>query len=107
MVYTKSKDEPSTSYTKDSKVKNSLVANGSIIEGEVENSIIFRGVSIKKGAVIKNSIIFQDSVIGEDSIINYVITDKGTKIGKNIKLFGNRTHPYASSKNEVLETGSY
>ncbi|BFL72518.1 MULTISPECIES: glucose-1-phosphate adenylyltransferase subunit GlgD [Anaerococcus] len=107
LVYTKSKDEPSTSYTKDSKVKNSLVANGSIIEGEIENSIIFRGVTIKKGAVIKNSIIFQDSVIGEDSIINYVITDKGTQIGKNVKLFGNRTHPYASSKNEVLETRSY
>ena len=106
LVYTKSKDEPSTSYTKDSKVKNSLVANGAIIEGEVENSIIFRGVIIKKGVVIKNSVIFQDSVIGNDAILNFVITDKGTKIGNNVKLFGNRVHPFVSSKNEVLEEWS-
>ena len=107
LVYTKSKDEPSSSYTKDSKVKNSLVANGSIIEGEVENSIIFRGVKIEKGAVIKNSVIFQDTVIHEDAILNFVITDKGTKIGKNVKLFGNRVHPYVSYKNEVMEDWSY
>ncbi len=106
MVYTKSKDEPSTSYTKDSRVKNSLVANGAIIEGEVENSIIFRGVNIKKGAVIKNSVIFQDTEVGEDAILNFVITDKGTKVGNNIKLFGNRAHPYVSRKNEVMEEWS-
>lgn len=107
LVYTKSKDEPSTSYTKDSNVTNSLVANGAIIEGDVENSIIFRGVYVKKGVVIKNSVIFQDSVIGEESILNFVIAEKGTQIGKNIKLFGNRSHPYVSSKNEILEDWSY
>ena len=107
LVFTKSKDEPSTSYTKESHVRNSLVANGAIIEGEVENSIIFRGVTIAKGAVVKNSIIFQDSVIGENAILNFVITDKGTKVGKNMKLFGNRPHPYVSNKNEVMEDWSY
>lgn len=107
LVYTKSKDEPSTSYTKDSKVKNSLVANGSIIEGEVENSIIFRGVTINKGAVIKNSLIFQDTIVGEDAILNFVITDKGTQIGNNMKLFGNRAHPYVSRKNEIMKEWSY
>ncbi len=107
LVYTKSKDEPSTSYTKDSNVKNSLVANGSIIEGEVENSIIFRGVTVKKGSVIKNSIIFQDSIIDEDAILNFVITDKASKVGKNVKLFGNRAHPFVTNKNEVFETRSY
>lgn len=106
MVYTKSKDEPSTSYTKDSKVKNSLVANGSIIEGEVENSIVFRGVTIKKGAVIRNSLIFQDTVIEEDAIINFVITDKRSKVGKATKLFGNRVHPYVVRKKEIMEEWS-
>lgn len=106
LVYTKSKDEPSTSYTKDSKVKNSLVANGSIIEGEVENSIIFRGVTVKKGAVIKNSLIFQDTIIDEDAIINFVISDKKAKIGKATKLFGNRVHPYVVRKNEIMEEWS-
>lgn len=107
LVYTKSKDEPSTSYTKNSRVKNSLVANGAIIEGEVENSIIFRGVNVKKGAVIKNSVIFQDSVIGDEAILNFVIAEKSTQVGRNVKLFGNRSHPYVSSKNEILEDWSY
>lgn len=107
LVYTKSKDEPSTSYTKTSKVKNSLVANGAIIEGEIENSIIFRGVKVEKGAVIKNSVIFQDSVVGEGAILNFVITDKDTKVGNNMKLFGNRIHPFVSYKNEIMEDWSY
>lgn len=105
LVYTKSKDEPSTSYTKESNTKNSLIANGSIIRGNVENSIIFRGVSIGKGAVVKNSIIFQDSVISDGAILNYAITDKGTYVGKDTRLFGNRSHPYVTSKDEELEKG--
>ena len=105
LVYTKSKDEPSTSYTKESNVKNSLIANGSIIRGEVENSIIFRGVSIGKGAVVKNSIVFQDTVISDGAILNYAITDKRTFIDKDTRLFGNRSHPFVTSKNEKLEKG--
>lgn len=102
MVYTKSKDEPSTEYMKDSVVKNSLVANGAIIEGDIENSIIFRGVRIKKGAVIKNSIIFQGTEVGEGSILNNVITDKNTIIGDHIHLFGNRIHPFLTEKGEHI-----
>lgn len=107
MVYTKSKDEPSTTYTSSSNVRNSLVANGAIIEGDVENSIIFRGVKIKEGAIVRNSIIFQESEIEEGAILNYVITDKYSKVDKNIKLFGNRSHPYVTAKNEVIEKRSY
>lgn len=102
MVYTKSKDEPSTEYIKDSVVKNSLVANGAIIEGDIENSIIFRGVTVKKGAVIKNSIIFQDTVVDEGSILNNVITDKDTIIGDDVHLFGNRIHPFLTEKGEHI-----
>lgn len=102
MVYTKSKDEPSTEYIKGSVVRNSLVANGAIIEGDVENSIIFRGVTVKKGAVIKNSIIFQDTVVGEGAILNNVITDKNTIIGDDVHLFGNRIHPFLTEKGEHI-----
>ena len=94
LVYTKSKDEPSTSY-----------ANGSIIRGDVENSIIFRGVDIGKGATIKNSIVFQDTVISDGAILNYAITDKRTFVDKDTRLFGNRSHPFVTSKDEHLEKG--
>ncbi len=103
LVYTKSKDEPSTSYTNKSNVKNSLIANGSIIDGDVENSIVFRGVNIKEGAMVKNCIIFQDTVISEGAILNYAITGKGSYIDKNLRLFGNRSHPFLTGKNEKLE----
>ena len=106
LVYTKSKDEPSTSYTKNCEVKNSLIANGAIIEGEVENSIIFRGAKVGKGAIIRNSIIFQDTTIEDGAILNFVITDKGTEIGHDVRLFGNRSNPYLTNKNESLELRS-
>ena len=53
-IYTKSQDEPPTKYTEDSKITNSIIANGSYIEGEVENCIIGRRVVIGKGAKVKN-----------------------------------------------------
>lgn len=58
-IYTKVKDEPPTKYGKHSTVKNSLVANGCVLEGEVENCILFRAVHVGKGTKLKNCIIMQ------------------------------------------------
>ena len=58
-VYTKVRDEMPVRYGLGSKVQNSLIADGCVIEGEVENCILFRGVHIGKGAKISNSIIMQ------------------------------------------------
>ena len=80
LIYTKVKDEGPTKYVEGCKISNSLVANGCIIEGEVENSIISRRVKIKKGAKVKNCIIMQNSVIGPESEISNVIIDKNITI---------------------------
>lgn len=64
----------------ESHVSNSLVANGCIIEGRVENSILFRRVRVGKNAVIRNSIIMQHSVIGDDAQLDYVVCDKNSVI---------------------------
>ncbi|MCI5839056.1 MAG: glucose-1-phosphate adenylyltransferase subunit GlgD [Peptoniphilaceae bacterium] len=103
MVYTKSKDEPSTIYLDGAEITNSLVANGCIIEGEVVNSIIFRGVKIKKGAIIRNSIVFQEAEIGEDSIINNTIIDKYGIVGDNTNLAGSRANPYIVEKGKIVK----
>jgi glucose-1-phosphate adenylyltransferase len=79
-VFTKVKHEPPVKYLACSNVSNSLIANGCEIEGVVENSIICRGVKVKKGAVVKNSIIMQNSVIEEGAFVENVITDKQVKI---------------------------
>ena len=47
------------------KASNVMVADGCVIEGEVENSILFRGVKIAKGAKVKNCVLMQDTIVGE------------------------------------------
>ena len=101
-VYTKVKNSAPAKYMGDAKVKNSLIADGCIIEGEVENSILFRGVHVGKGTVIKNCIIMQDSIIGKDVTLNCVIADKNVVIKDSRNLSGHETHPFPISKGTVI-----
>lgn len=101
-IYTKVKDSPPTKYGNDCRVVNSLVADGCIIEGDVENSIIFRGTKVGKGAKIKNCIIMQDSIIGERAELNAVITDKNVIIRDKIILSGHPLLPFYIGKGKVL-----
>ncbi len=101
-IYTKIRDNPPCKYGINANVKNSLVADGCIIEGEVENSVIFRGVKVGKGATIKNSIIMQDSVIGKESQVNYIIADKNVTIGNYRVLTGSQVYPLFAGKGATL-----
>ena len=102
LIYTKVKDEPPTKYIEGSKVSNSLIANGGIIEGKVENSIIFRRVTIGKGAEIKNSIILQNCTIGEGVKLDHVIVDKNNYIGNGRELKGDREVPIVIEKQRII-----
>ena len=73
-IYTKIRDDNPTRYIQGSKAKNIMSADGCIIEGEVENSILFRGVRIAKGAKVKNCVLMQDTIVGEGANVEYVIT---------------------------------
>lgn len=92
-IYTKIRDDNPTRYIGKSRVKNTMVADGCVIEGEVENCILFRGVKIGKGAVVRNSIIMQDTTIMGNADIDYVITDKEVTIGSGKELKGNASFP--------------
>lgn len=98
-IYTKIRDNAPAKYGLESYVKNSLVADGCVVEGRVENSILFRGVKVEKGAVVKNAIIMQDTVIGHKCDINYVITDKAVTIGDYRMLTGSQFYPLFVGKN--------
>ena len=89
-------------FTKSAKVTNSLVADGCEIEGEVKNSILFRGVKVARGAVISDSIVFQDTEVGEDTRVHCVIADKSVKILGGRLLSGHSTHPYFIAKGTVI-----
>ncbi len=102
MVYTKLRNSSPTVYQEGSSVKNSLVADGCCIEGTVENSIIFRGVHVSKGAVVKNSILLQDTYVGADTSLNCVITDKNVVIRDGRNLSGHESVPFFLSKGSMI-----
>ncbi|MED3561776.1 sugar phosphate nucleotidyltransferase [Bacillus xiapuensis] len=97
-ILTKVKDEPPTKYIKGSIVKNTMIANGCLINGSVENSIISRGVKIGKGAVIKNCIIMQKCQIEDNCFLDSVILDKDVKVQAGTRLTGTAQNPYVIRK---------
>lgn len=101
-IYTKTKDSPPTKYTSDAKVKNSLIASGCVIEGSVENCILFRGVKIGKNATVKNSIIMQHSTIGENSHLDSIITDTYTYVKNDRVLLGYSNCPFFIKKYSIV-----
>ena len=101
-ILTKIHDSAPTYYGEDAVVSDSLIADGSRIEGTVENSIIFRGCKIAKGAVVKDSIIMQSGVISEGVELSYVVTDKGVTIREDRKMMGHATYPIAIAKNTIV-----
>lgn len=92
-IFTKTKDEAPVHFGLESHIKNSLIADGCIIEGKVENCVLFRGVKIGKGSVIRDSIITQDTVIGARCSIRNVITDKNVIIADERQLTGSVGYP--------------
>lgn len=81
-VYTKSKDNHPTVYGKEAEVKKALVASGAIVNGKIEDSIVFRNATIHKGAKIKNSVIMQGAVVEEDAVVVNAILDKNAVVKK-------------------------
>lgn len=92
-IYTKVSDNAPVKYDLDSKVSNSLIADGCIIEGEVENSVLFRGVKVGKGAKVKNCILMQGTVVGDNAELSYLITDKNVSICENRILTSSPQYP--------------
>lgn len=101
-VFTKVRNSAPTSYMDGAIVRNSLVADGCIIQGTVENSILFRGVKVGKNTHIKNSIIMQDTLTGENVYLNCVITDKNVVIRDGRVLSGHETKPFFIDKGSFV-----
>lgn len=101
-IYTKVKDEAPANYRPGAKVANSLVANGCIIEGSVENSILFRGVHVHAGASIKNCVIMQKCEIGPGASLDTVICDKDVKVGAGRGVKGDSAYPIVIRKGTVI-----
>lgn len=97
-VYTKGRSSVSTYYGEGAIVKNSLVADGCYIEGELENCILFRGVRVGKGAKLRDCIIFQDVIIEENVALTCIISDKDVIFARDMVLTGNHLLPLTVPK---------
>ena len=101
-IYTKVRDRVHTYYGETSEIENCLIADGCMLEGEVEDSVLFREVTIGKGAEIENSILFNNAVIGEGAELKYVILDKNVTVTPGAKLIGTKKNPIIVKRGETV-----
>ena len=101
-VYTKVRDEIPARYLNEAKVVNSMVADGCIVNGTLENCVLFRGVKIDRGASLKNCIIMQDGHIEEGAQLENCILDKQATIKRGGRLNGLSTYPIVVTKNMII-----
>lgn len=88
-IYSKNPMFPPHYVSETATVKNSNISDGCIVEGEVENSILFPGVKIEKGAKVDYSIIMPNTVVKANADIKYSIVSENTVIGCNAVIGGN------------------
>lgn len=101
-IYTVTSDSCPTHYFDGASVRNSMVSNGCIVKGTIENSIIGRGVRIEEGAVVKNSIIQAHSVIGKGIHLDYQVIDKWAEIKHVDEIIGTPEKPGYVKREDVI-----
>ena len=99
-IYTKVQDSPPAKYLPSARVSNSYISSGCLIEGTVENSILFRNVHVKKGAVVRNCIIMQRGIVGEHAYMENVICDKFVTISSHVTLTGTPDNSFLVEKHQ-------
>ena len=101
-IFTKVREEVSTYYAEGAYSRNSLVADNCIVEGSLENCVVFSGARIGKGAKLKNCIVMSDCIVGADSSLDYCIVDKDVSFSAGTVLTGNEKLPVVIPKGSQL-----
>ena len=101
-VWTKVRDRVPCYYGEKVKMENVLVADGCMLEGEVEDSVLFRQVTIAEDAEVENCIIMNDCVIGEGAKVKYAILDKDVTVSAGAELCGTKDHIIVVKKGETV-----
>ncbi len=101
-IYTKVRDEIPTYYGEGSKVSDCIIADGCAMYGTATNSIIFRDVTIAKGAEVRDSIVMQGARIGKNAKLECVILDKNVTVTDGATLIGKPEHPVIVKKGEIV-----
>ena len=101
-IFTKVRDRVPTYYGDACQIENSLIADGCILDGEVEGSVLFRDVTVCAGAEVENCVVMNDTVIGEGAQLKYVILDKNVTVTPNAKLVGTAKNPVIIKRGETV-----
>ena len=101
-VWTKVRDRVPCYYGENVKMENVLVADGCMLEGEVEDSVLFRQVTVEEGAEVENCIIMNDCVIGKGAEVKYAILDKEVTVTPGAKLCGTKEHIIVIKKGQTV-----
>ena len=101
-VYTKIRDDNPVRYVNGSCVTSSILADGCVIEGTVENSILSRGVRVQKGAVVRNAVIMQDGYIMSGAHVECCILDKQVIVREGSTLTAPATYPLVVAKDTIV-----
>ena len=101
-VWTKVRDRVPCYYGEDVEMENVLIADGCVIEGEVEDSVLFRQVTVEEDAEVENCIIFNDCVIGKGAVVMYAILDKDVVVTAGAKLCGTKNNPIIVKKGQIV-----
>ena len=101
-IYTKVWDEAPVKYGPRARAINSVVADGCIIDGYIENSVIFRGCRISSNSCVKNSILMQATRIDQNCNLEYVISDKNVSVSRGQTLVSTNSYPMYIAKNQII-----
>lgn len=101
-IETKPKDEPPAKYNLGAKVQDTLVGSGSILNGYIKHSVLFRRVFTGEDSSIVNSVIMEGSYIGKNCVIENAIIDKEVVISDGKEVIGTKDNPFVVSKGTVL-----
>ena len=101
-VYTKVRDRVPTYYGEGCEIEDCLIADGCMLEGEAEHSVLFRQVTIGKDAEVEDCVIMNDSVVGEGAELKYVILDKDVTVRPGAKLIGTPNAPIIIKRGETV-----
>lgn len=101
-IYTRVNDEVPTYYGTDCQIASCIIADGCVINGCAEHSVLSRGVQIGKGAKVKNCVIMDGTVVGENAVLENIIIDKRAVISDGTQLIGVPSAPVIIRKGAVV-----
>ena len=102
VIYTKVRDRVPTYYGAECEIEDVLVADGCMLDGEAENCILFRQVTIAEDAEVEDCIIMNDSVVGAGAELKYVILDKNVTVTPGTKIIGTKKNPIIIKRGETV-----